>query len=90
MRLDVQEAGAADKLFATLDTRIRAADMAQGHQVLLVDTVGFIQGLPHDLVAAFRATLDEALSADVLVRLSVFAYVLWLRRCIHFMDIASA
>ena len=64
----MQEAGAEDRLFATLDTRIRAAALSAGHTALLVDTVGFIQGLPHDLVAAFRATLDEALSADVLVR----------------------
>jgi hypothetical protein len=63
----MQEAGAEDKLFATLDTRIRAAWLSEGKAVLLVDTVGFIQGLPHDLVAAFRATLEEALCADLLV-----------------------
>lgn len=63
----VQEAGAEDKLFATLDTRIRAVWLSEGTNVLLVDTIGFIQGLPHDLVAAFRSTLEEALCADVLV-----------------------
>jgi GTPase len=66
----MQEAGAEDKLFATLDTRIRSAWLSNRETVLLVDTVGFIHGLPHDLVAAFRATLEGALFADVLVRIT--------------------
>jgi GTPase len=62
-----QDVGAADKLFATLDTKIRRAQTAQGQSFLMVDTVGFIQGLPLQLVAAFQATLDEALLADIVV-----------------------
>jgi 50S ribosomal subunit-associated GTPase HflX len=101
----VQDAGSADALFATLDTRVRrlalpgeecvpgdapsarhpsatgaprtggralgsdrSAAATARPDVLLVDTIGFIQGLPLDLVKAFQATLDEALDADLLVR----------------------
>lgn len=65
---DAQDVGAADKLFATLDTKVRRTEMMQGQPFLVVDTVGFIQGLPLQLVAAFQATLDEALQADLVVR----------------------
>lgn len=58
---------AEDMLFATLDPVTRKADLPSGRQVLLTDTVGFIRKLPHHLVAAFRATLDEAVWADFLV-----------------------
>lgn len=58
---------AIDRLFATLDPTIRRMDVGGGGAVLLIDTVGFIQKLPHTLVAAFRATLEEAIHADVLV-----------------------
>ena len=57
----------ADKLFATLDTRVRAMHPKSFPQVLVSDTVGFIKKLPHDLVASFRSTLDEALSASLLL-----------------------
>ena len=63
----VQDVGAADRLFATVDTKIRRAATLHGRSFLLVDTVGFIQGLPLQLVAAFQATLDEALEADLVV-----------------------
>lgn len=63
----MQEAGADEKMFATLDTKIRRAEISPSDRVLLVDTVGFIQGLPLNLVAAFQATLDEATQADLLV-----------------------
>lgn len=56
-----------DKLFATLDPWVRKWTFAAGEVVLLCDTVGFIQGLPHELVAAFRATLEESLDADLLI-----------------------
>lgn len=56
-----------DRLFATLDPTIRAASGAGGQGFLLVDTVGFINKLPHQLVAAFRATLEEVLEADLIV-----------------------
>jgi len=53
-------------LFATLDSATRAVDLGEGFQALVTDTVGFIRKLPHDLVASFRATLEEANEADVL------------------------
>ena len=58
---------AEDRLFATLDPTTRQVELPGGQQVLLTDTVGFIQKLPHDLVAAFRATLEEIREADLLL-----------------------
>jgi GTP-binding protein HflX len=57
----------ADKLFATLDTTVRPLYPPSLPKVLISDTVGFIKKLPHDLVASFRSTLDEALNADLLL-----------------------
>lgn len=57
----------ADKLFATLDTTVRVLDARTKPPILLSDTVGFIKKLPHDLVASFRSTLDEATHADLLL-----------------------
>ncbi len=57
----------ADKLFATLDTTVRALHPPTNPRVLVSDTVGFIRKLPHDLVASFRSTLDEALEASLLL-----------------------
>ncbi len=57
----------ADKLFATLDTRVRALQPKSFPPILVSDTVGFIKKLPHDLVASFRSTLDEALAASLLL-----------------------
>jgi GTP-binding protein HflX len=57
----------ADKLFATLDTTVRALVPETKPRILVSDTVGFIQKLPHDLVASFRSTLDEALEASLLL-----------------------
>ena len=56
-----------DKLFATLDPTTRALRLPSGQQVLLTDTVGFINKLPHHLIDAFRSTLEEAKYADVIV-----------------------
>ncbi|MCA3269575.1 MAG: GTPase HflX [Thalassospira sp.] len=56
-----------DMLFATLDPTVRAIKLANGQTVMLSDTVGFISDLPTLLVAAFRATLEEVLSADIIV-----------------------
>lgn len=56
-----------DKLFATLDPTTRAALLPDGQQVLFTDTVGFINKLPHNLVDAFRSTLEEARYADIIV-----------------------
>jgi GTP-binding protein HflX len=58
---------ADDKLFATLDTKTRAWKLERGTKVLLSDTVGFVRDLPHNLVASFRATLEEAVHADLLL-----------------------
>ncbi len=58
---------AADMLFATLDPTMRAIELGQGRQAILSDTVGFISDLPTHLVAAFRATLEEVSSADVIL-----------------------
>ncbi|MES2746633.1 MAG: GTPase HflX [Bdellovibrionota bacterium] len=57
----------ADKLFATLDTTVRVMHPESFPRVLVSDTVGFIKKLPHDLVASFRSTLDEALNASLLL-----------------------
>jgi len=57
----------ADKLFATLDTTVRALHPEAKPRILVSDTVGFIKKLPHDLVASFRSTLDEALEASLLL-----------------------
>ena len=57
----------ADQLFATLDATSRRIVLSNKMQLVLIDTVGFIQQLPHDLVAAFRATLEETKRADLLL-----------------------
>ncbi|WP_196139629.1 ribosome rescue GTPase HflX [Aliikangiella sp. G2MR2-5] len=58
---------AADQLFATLDPTHRNIELVPGQQAILSDTVGFIRHLPHDLVAAFKATLQESRQADILL-----------------------
>lgn len=62
--LTSSEVLAEDKLFATLDPTTRQLVLPNGQQTLLTDTVGFIQKLPHQLIAAFRATLEEVIQAD--------------------------
>jgi GTP-binding protein HflX len=57
----------ADQLFATLDPTLRRLRLPNGRQAVLVDTVGFIKDLPHELVAAFRATLEETREADLIL-----------------------
>lgn len=58
---------AADQLFATLDPTLRRIDLGNQQSIILADTVGFIRDLPHDLVAAFRATLQETTEADLIL-----------------------
>ncbi|MDP8232783.1 MAG: GTPase HflX [Candidatus Zophobacter franzmannii] len=58
-----------DKLFATLDSTSKALNLGFGEDIILTDTVGFIANLPHQLVASFRATLKEAIEADLLIHL---------------------
>ena len=57
----------ADQLFATLDPTLRRLDLPEGQAVILADTVGFVSDLPHELVAAFRSTLEETRMADLLL-----------------------
>jgi GTP-binding protein HflX len=57
----------SDQLFMTLDPLVRRVSLGGGRAILIVDTVGFIQKLPHALVAAFRATLEEVVEADLLL-----------------------
>ncbi len=66
-RLTGAEVAARDQLFATLDPTMRAVTLPGGRQVILSDTVGFISDLPPQLVAAFRATLEEVLDADLVL-----------------------
>ncbi|MEO8156734.1 MAG: GTPase HflX [Betaproteobacteria bacterium] len=66
-RLTQSDAYAADQLFATLDTTSRRISGPDGAAIILSDTVGFIRDLPHTLVAAFSATLEETVLADVLL-----------------------
>jgi GTP-binding protein HflX len=66
-RLTGASAVASDALFVTLDPLMRRLKLADARQILLADTVGFIDRLPHQLVAAFHATLEEVASADLLV-----------------------
>ncbi|MFK7760187.1 MAG: GTPase, partial [Phycisphaerales bacterium] len=58
---------ADDRVFATLMTRTRQWDLGGGHTAMLSDTVGFVRDLPHHLVASFRATLEEAMHADLIL-----------------------
>jgi GTP-binding protein HflX len=66
-RLCSADALAEDKLFATLDPTARKLALPSGGAAIMVDTVGFIQKLPHELVDAFKATLEESASADIIV-----------------------
>ncbi|NHF73740.1 GTPase HflX [Paracoccus xiamenensis] len=66
-RMTGAEVMAKDMLFATLDPTMRAITLPGGRQIILSDTVGFISDLPHELVAAFRATLEEVLEADLIL-----------------------
>jgi GTP-binding protein HflX len=67
----------ADELFATLDTTVRALQPETEPRILISDTVGFIRNLPHDLVASFRSTLDEALDASLLLHIVDAADPAW-------------
>jgi GTP-binding protein HflX len=70
----------ADKLFATLDTTVRTLAPATHPPVLISDTVGFIDNLPHGLVASFKSTLDEALEASLLAHVIDASDPSWLRQ----------
>jgi len=66
-----------DRLFATLDTLTREVDVGGGYRFRLTDTVGFIRKLPHHLVASFRATLEEARDADLLLHVIDASHPTW-------------
>jgi GTP-binding protein HflX len=79
-RLTSADAYAADQLFATLDPTVRRLHLAPGLEVALADTVGFVRDLPHELVAAFRSTLQEAREADLLLHVIDAADPEWTER----------
>lgn len=59
----------ADQLFATLDSTVRKLELPHGHEALMSDTVGFVRDLPHEVVEAFKSTLEEVADAELLVHL---------------------
>lgn len=68
-KLSNSDVFAKDLLFATLDPAMRKIELPSGKEVILSDTVGFISDLPHELIMSFRATLEEVLSADLVVHI---------------------
>ncbi len=73
-RMTAASVASADMLFATLDPTLRAVNLPHGSRVILSDTVGFISDLPTMLVAAFRATLEEVIEADVILHVRDVAH----------------
>lgn len=73
-RLTGAKVVAEDKLFATLDPTMRGLKLPSGGMMILSDTVGFVSDLPHELIAAFRATLEEVLDADILLHVRDIAH----------------
>lgn len=73
-RLTEAKVLAADMLFATLDPTLRSIKLPHGTQIILSDTVGFISDLPTTLIAAFRATLEEVLEADIILHVRDIAH----------------
>jgi len=72
-QLTLESSYVADKLFATLDSTLRKFEVNNFGKVVLADTVGFIRHLPHTLVDAFRATLEEVASANLLIHVVDYA-----------------
>jgi GTP-binding protein HflX len=73
-RLTGADVFAKNLLFATLDPTMRQVKLPSGRMIILSDTVGFVSDLPHDLVAAFRATLEEVLEADIVLHVRDIAH----------------
>ncbi|HET9149875.1 MAG TPA: GTPase HflX [Alphaproteobacteria bacterium] len=73
-RLTGADVFAKNLLFATLDPTMRQVKLPSGRTIILSDTVGFVSDLPHDLVAAFRATLEEVLEADIVLHVRDIAH----------------
>jgi GTP-binding protein HflX len=80
---------ADDKLFATLDPTTRRVRLPSGHIILFSDTVGFIQKLPTELIAAFRATLEEISTADLVVHIVDAADPAWLQQSRTVVDVLT-
>lgn len=72
-----REVAVEDKLFATLDPTVGKYYLGEGIEILLADTVGFIQNLPHQLTAAFKATLEEVQDADIILIVLDISHPLW-------------
>jgi GTP-binding protein HflX len=70
-----------DRLFATLDPLTREVKLGENSRALVTDTVGFIRKLPHHLVASFRATLEEAREADILLHIVDASHQMWEEQC---------
>jgi len=75
--LSGQDVFVEDRLFATVDTLAREVDVGEGYRYRVTDTVGFIRKLPHHLVASFRATLEEAQDADLLLHVIDASHAGW-------------
>jgi len=75
--LSGQDVFIEDRLFATVDTLAREVEVGEGYRYRLTDTVGFIRKLPHHLVASFRATLEEAEEADLLLHVIDASHAEW-------------
>lgn len=73
-RLTGAEVRAEDRLFATLDPTMRAISLPSGRHAILSDTVGFVSDLPHDLITAFHATLEEVVEADLIIHVRDIAH----------------
>lgn len=73
-RLTGDDTYAANKLFATLDSRLRKAGFETPRDTVMIDTVGFVRKLPHHLVASFRSTMEEAVSADLVLHVIDFSH----------------
>ncbi|MBW3672050.1 MAG: 50S ribosome-binding GTPase, partial [Acidobacteria bacterium] len=73
-RLTGDDTYAANKLFATLDSRLRKAGFETPRETVIIDTVGFVRKLPHHLVASFRSTMEEAVSADLVLHIVDFSH----------------
>jgi len=76
-----------DRLFSTLDSTTRKLAIGNGRHILLTDTVGFINKLPHQLVASFKSTLDEVRLADLLLHVVDFAHPHYLKRIANVNDV---
>ena len=76
-RLTRAKAKVEDRVFATLDSRLRRGALGSGQMVIFADTVGFIRKLPHHLVASFRGSLEEVVAADLVLHVVDRSHSAW-------------